>query len=190
MIDFKSKDDVVPSTLIVASLVILTATAIFTLIVPRPQAPTTGPTHAAVRRNTTREAQRSTARAIELEKEAAALLWQGNDQEVTSAVLSLMTERTHQYSLTLASFRPERIQPLPGLIEQRYSAQITGSYLHLANLLAALDASGSKIVLTGAQIAPSGNNSGSVTATIALSAYAPGPAQLPTTTAGGAHGQG
>jgi len=191
MIDFKNRDDVVPSAMILLSIVILAVTAIFMLLAPQPKLKQTAHGFNSKGRNMAKQTDALEEKAAELQKASSARLWTGGAQTVTSAVLAQMTDRSRRYGVTLASFRPQRGQDLPGVSELRFNAQVTGPYVKICDLMGSLDASGGKIALTSVNLAASGANTGSVTATLGLSAYMPSSTVVVTTgKTGGANGQG
>jgi hypothetical protein len=173
MIDFKNRDDVLPSALILLSLVILAGTVIFMLLVPAPT--TTGMKRLQNRQQAKvrRQTEKLTAEAAQSQTDAQKWLWKGDAQAVTSAALAQMTTTTQKYGVGLTSFRPQRAQQLPGVTEMRYNAQVTGPFTKVSDVMAALDATGSKLLLTSVDVAQSGSNNGSVTATLGVSAYMP-----------------
>ena len=191
MIDFKNRNDIVPSALILLSIVILAATAVFMLLVPPPTLKQSTHAFNAKGRNLSKRTAALEAQAADISKASQARLWSGDAQTVTSAVLAQMTDRSRRYGVALASFRPQRGQDLPGLSELRFNAQVTGSYVNVCDLMGSLDASGGRIALTSVNIAASGTNAGSVTATLGLSAYMPSSTVVVASgQTGGANGQG
>lgn len=189
MIDFKNRDDILPSALILLSLIILTATAIFMVVVKAPSTAGLQAKHNREKRKIITQTKRLTTEADAAEKASQPLLWSGDAQSVTSAALALMTAQTRKSGVRLVSFRPQRGQDLAGVSELRYTAQITGKYLSVQDVMSALDATGSKLALTSVDLVTSGSDAHAVSANLGISAYIPNAgASAATVVTGGAHG--
>jgi Tfp pilus assembly protein PilO len=170
MIDFKQKESSGLSTVIVASLVVIVASFGFLLFYPKPKIVTD--TQAAQA-----EVQRKIDASIKSVNTGVSIvspkLWLGNPDTVSSEVLGALTSKANEGSLKLSSFRPQKGQDIAGLMELPFSAQLSGSYESVRDILSALDAPSSKIVLRSAQITATDQGDTEVTAIIGLSAYVP-----------------
>lgn len=188
MISFQRREDILPSVLMIVSVVILAGTLAYMLLVPG--AAHTTHTAASSRRRMvddiaeTRHQTRAARMAIQPR------LWHGNPEFVTASALALLTRQTEKHSLKLTSFRPDRPQEFADMTELRFDVQVAGPYAGLHSLLEAQDARGSKIVLRSVQITASQTTGGgaAVTASLGLSAFVAGPALAGPAVSGGSHG--
>ena len=183
MINFKNQDDVVPSTLILLSILIMAATLIYMVAVPAPSATGIKKTsqHVYMKQITDAKAASHTARAA-----IAPRIWSGDADTVSASVLALLTDQASKSAIKLGAFRPQRATPLSGITEFPYIVQVSGSYTGVRNVMKALDAPDSKVVLRSVQVSSSEDAGAEVTVTLGLSAYVPSdPLLLPN---GGAHG--
>ena len=173
MINFSSREDVLPSILILLSIAMLAGTLAFRLIVPIPTSRAL--THAHVLANRVLLSQFTTAkqRAVTAGAAIEPRLWLGNSDVVSANVLALVTNAARSQALTLAAFRPQRAQALDGIAEIPYSVQVTGTYSGIRGLMNTLDSDNSKVVLRSVQIASSEEAGGAVTASIGLSVFIP-----------------
>ena len=189
MINFKQRDEVLPSALIVLSIVILAATLAYMLLVPPPTAAGMAKGREMSRQKIQDEIDRARARSAQIEKANRARLWQGNVDTVTSAALGKLTDLANRRSLKMTAFRPQRPQELEGVSEIPFSVQISGPYPAVRAMIAALDSSGAKLALRSVQMASSDPATSAVTATLGLSAYiASEPTTPPTRSTGGSRG--
>ena len=193
MISFRRPEDVVPSFLILLSLLILAGTLAYMLVVPKPHV--TGSTGLSAR--TKRRMVDDIALTRKQERVANAAirprLWHSDPQSVTATVLAQMTSLAGRHSSKLTAFRPERSQVFDSVTELRFDAQLTGTYPGIHAIMAELDARGSKVVLRAVQIASSQEADNTVTATLGLSGYLVSdptltPAPAPPVKKGNAHG--
>ena len=170
MINFSRKEDVLPSSLIVLSVLLLAATLAYMLLAPKPSTAATSRNGASRRRmvddiaDTRRQARQTRAAVLPR-------LWQGNPEAVTGRILAQMTTLTGKNSLKLLAFRPGRSQVFDEVTELRFDAQLSGSYAKLHALMDALDAPGSKIALRSVQMTSSQAAGNTVSATLGLSAF-------------------
>ena len=171
MINFKQQDEVLPSALILLSIVLMAGALAF-IWLGKP--------------STTTSISQSTARKVYIQindsktvsknilHEVRPRLWEGNSDTVAVSVLGVLAKATTANSLKLGAFRPQRSQPLACIIELPYTVQITGQYPGIRALMRTLDSKDSKIVLRSIQISSSGEATHEVTASLGLSAYIPG----------------
>jgi Tfp pilus assembly protein PilO len=171
MLNFKQREDILPSTLILLSLIILTVTVVYMLAVPVPTVAGTGLMHAQARHRINLQIDFAKKQQAEAESAIKARVWQGNANTANAGVLSLLTAQTSRSAMTLSAFRPQKPVDLTGITELPYTAQITGTYPAIRTVLAALDADSTKIVLRSVQIDSSEQTTSTVTATIGISAY-------------------
>lgn len=195
MINFKNREELAPSLLALASVLTLLGTLLYMVMVPPPSAAGLAKGRNLSRIKIEEEIETAKKRAAELEQTNLQRLWTGSPEAVTAAVLDTLTKQAATRSLKLTAFRPQRTQPLNGLTELPFSVQVSGPYTKVREVLSSLDAPGSRLALRSVQIASADAASSSVTATLAISAYLPGPAAAPatatgarTTTGGGSRG--
>ena len=171
MISFRRREDIAPSALILLSIILLTGTLLYMLLVPPPSVAG----QVAAREQAMQQLQRETADAKRQARQAQAALgsrlWHGDSDTISAAVLALLTEQTRQHALKLGAFRPQRPQALSGVTDLPISVQITGPYPRVQAVMAALDAPNTSVALRSAEIAASDETSDAVTATLGVSAY-------------------
>jgi hypothetical protein len=171
MIDFKQKDKVVPSALIVIALVIMAGATVFDRLFPVPAGAAVGTHHSLTRRTMSKDTKMAETDGEKARKALMPKLWQGNSENVSAGVLALLTNASNQHSLKLGAFRPQRPQPLGAITELPYTVQVNGPYPGIRTVMTSLDATNSKIVLRSAQIASSEQGTNAVSATLGVSAY-------------------
>ena len=180
MINFRQRDDVIPSALILCAIVILAATLAYMLLVPKPSVARLERGRERGRRQILREITDTRTRTKQAQAAVAPRLWQGDPNTVSSAVLALLTQQARHHALKLGAFRPERPQALGGVTELPFSVQVSGPYPKVQAVMTSLDGGKSRVVLRAVQVASSEETSDVVTATLGLSAYlALDPAILP-----------
>ena len=171
MINFKNKDEVLPSLLIVLSLLIFLG-CLVSMVFFKP--PTTAGVAAGRQRSIStiqKEIATSEQRAQEAQVSVRTRLWQGDPEAVTAAVLAQLTRQTNQSGVQLVAFRPQKLQALEGVSELPFSVQLTGSYPKVRALVAALEVSSSRLVVRSFQFASTDGASDAITATVGVSAY-------------------
>jgi hypothetical protein len=171
MINFKNKDDVGPSALILLSILVLLGALIYMVFVPPPT------TKGLVKRfESSRLKLVEETDALETRGEQARLanqsrLWESEPQKVTASVLAQLTHEAALQKLKLAAFRPQRTQRLESLTEVPFTVQVSGPYSAVRQFTAMIDAANSKLALRSFQLASSDGASDAVTATLGVSAY-------------------
>jgi hypothetical protein len=174
MINFKNRDEVVPSVLILLSIAILTGSLLFMLLVPKPTTAGLANGSDRSRRQVRAEAEKAKERSKVAEAAVRPRLWNGTSDSVTGAVLALLAQQAQHRSLKIGAFRPQKQQTLSGLTELPYSVQVSGPFLSVRAFLSALDSGTSKLALRSVQIASADGKTSLVTATVGLAAYVPG----------------
>ncbi|HEY3330193.1 MAG TPA: type 4a pilus biogenesis protein PilO [Capsulimonadaceae bacterium] len=168
MINFKNKDEILPSTIILLSIIIMAATLAFMLLVPTPKP--IKPNYKSLRDYTKRIASAKASQHTFRER-IAPRIWSGDADTVSASVLSLLSNRANEKGVKLGAFRPQRAQPLAGVTEFPFIVQVTGSYSGVHGIMASLDAPGSRVVLRSVQVSSSQDAGTEVTVTLGLSAY-------------------
>jgi len=197
MISFQRREDVVPSVLVILSILVLACTLAYMLLIPKPSAAGSARAWTSSRRRIADDIADTRRQARLAQMTVRPRLWRGDPEAVTATILAQLTGQTGKHLLKLTAFRPERPQVFEEVTEVRFDIQVAGPYAGVHYLLGALDAPGSKIVLRSVQIAPAAAAANAVTATLGLSAFVVSdPALLPPPTPhalnlgvkGGAHG--
>ncbi|MBC7808298.1 MAG: type 4a pilus biogenesis protein PilO [Akkermansiaceae bacterium] len=171
MIDFKRRDDILPSSLILAAILMLLGTLLYMVLVPTPSTAGLAKGRDLSRRKIAKEIETARARADELEKTNRAYLWNESAESVTARVLGDITAQARRKSLKMTAFRPQRPQTLETLTELPFSVQLSGPYPAVRDVVAAMNTPRSRIALRSLQMASSDGASSAVTATVAFSAY-------------------
>jgi Tfp pilus assembly protein PilO len=197
-ISFKRPEDMVPSVMILLSIVILAATLAFMLLSPVPTVASVQKSHRLARIKLVNQVADLNRAADNAEKEAKTRVWPGDAESVSTAILGNLTTQANRLSLKVAAFRPQRTVLLDGLTELPFSVQVSGPYAKVRKVIASFDTATSKVAVESAQIASSSQStSNDVTATLTLAAYLPNqPAPVATppartvtvTVTGGPHG--
>lgn len=185
MISFQRREDIVPSVLMILSILVLAGTLAYMLLVPKPSAAAGARASTSSRRRMVDDIA-DTRKQTRLARAAVRpRLWHGDPEAVTATVLAQLTQQTGHRALKLAAFRPDRPRAFEEVTELRFDAQVSGPYAGLHSLLDSLDARESKVVLRSVQITLSQTAGSTVAATLGLSAFvATGPAPPPARTAG------
>ena len=171
MINFKRRDEILPSSLILAAILMLVGTLLYMLLVPVPTTAGLAKGRNLSRHKITKEIDTVKARAVELEKANAAYVWNDTADAVTANILNNITAQAKRKSLKMTAFRPQRPQTLESLTELPFSVQLSGPYPAVRDVVAALNNAKSKIALRSLQMASSDGGSSAVTATLGFSAY-------------------
>ncbi|BDI31630.1 hypothetical protein CCAX7_36810 [Capsulimonas corticalis] len=190
MINFKNRDEILPSALILLSIVLMSAALLYILLVPAPTVASAERAHRLMRRRILRDTTTATLRTRSSQAAAAPRLWPGDPRSVTSAVLAQLTDNARQQGVSLTSFRPQRGQTLDGVAELRYTAQLSGSYPQVRGVLASFDAKNGKTALRSVDMSAGGAKANVVTATVGLSAYLPATETVIATVQSGGGGNG
>ena len=170
MINFREPQFLVPSVLIVLSIAIMTGTLFYMVFVPPPSVAGLARGRAASLQEMEREIQSAKARTAQARQQIAPLVWTGNTDTISGAVLERLTAQARQRALSISAFRPQRTQDVGGVTELPFTVQLSGTYRSVHAVMNSLDAPGSRVVLRSAQIASSATGTG-VTATLGLTAY-------------------
>ena len=171
MINFKRRDDVLPSSMILASILMLLGTLLYMIFVPVPSTAGLAKGRDLSRRTITKEIETTRARADELEKTNQVYLWNDTAESVTASVLGNITAQSRRKALKMTAFRPQRPQTLESLTELPFSVQLSGPYLAVRDVVSVLNTPQSKIAMRSLQMSSSDGGSSAVTATLAFSAY-------------------
>lgn len=193
LINFQRRDDVVPSVLVILSVVVLAGTLAFMLLIPKPGAAGSARAWTSSRRRIADDIADTRRQSRRAQATLRPRVWRGDPEAVTATILAQLTEQTGSHRLKLTAFRPERPQVFEQVTELRSDVQVAGPYAGVKALMNSLDSSESKVALRSVQITLSPTAQNAVTATLALSAFVvTDPTLLPSPTPrarqGGPHG--
>ncbi|MDR3707041.1 MAG: hypothetical protein P4L33_01975 [Capsulimonadaceae bacterium] len=170
MINFKKQDEIVPSAINLASILLMIGTLAFFWLAPNPASNS----HAAKRRQMQWQIVDAKNRSSDALEAARPRLWTGDVDTVSADVLGVLTKATVSRSLKLSAFRPQRSVVVGDIVEMPYTVQLSGAYPKIREVARVLDGKGSKIALRSMQVSASGEATNNVTVTLGLSAYVPG----------------
>ena len=170
-LNFKDKTLVIPSAIIVASLVILVAALLVGLFVPLPSTNGVAKSPELQLKDLNHQITMLQTQEQTAGQTIAARTWQGSQNDVSAAILANLTAQAKLEGLAVGSFRPQRTTDLNGVTELPYAVQITGPYPGVRLMMRSLDSPKSKVVLRSAQITAATNSTTDVAATLGLSAY-------------------
>ena len=171
LINFRQQSDVVPSVLILLSILILAGTLITMLVVHKPSVAGVTRGRELSRQKLVTEIADVKARTKQTQALIGPHLWTGDPQTVTAAVLTQLTKQTGMHAVKLTAFRPQRSLVFAGTTELLFSVQMSGSYPAVRAVISSLDAADSKVVLGSIQIASAEGVVSSVSATLVVSAF-------------------
>jgi Tfp pilus assembly protein PilO len=171
MLNFRNKDEILPSALIALSLLVLAATLAYMMLEPAPSAAGVAKGRERSKRQIQTEIDRAKAKTEKAQETYNDRLWTGNADTVVAQTLAQLTARAAHHRLQMAAFRPQKPKNLGSLTEMPCSVQVSGPYPAVVAFLGSLDAKGTRIALRSAQVAASDAATGAVTATVGLSVY-------------------
>lgn len=174
MINFKNKDEALPSALILAAIVTLAATFAYMILVPKPTVAGVAKGRQRSVRQIEEQIEQAKTRSKESEALAATRVWDGNQDEVLAQVLAQLTVRAQRSKVTMAAFRPQKPLPLTGVTELPCSVQVSGPYETVLAFLGTLDEPSSRVALRSVSVASSDGATSAVTATLGVSVYCQG----------------
>jgi Tfp pilus assembly protein PilO len=171
MLNFRNKDEILPSALIALSLLLLLATLTYMLLVPAPSAAGIAKGRERSKRQIQTEIARAKVKTAKAKEAYAARLWTGSADTILADTLARLTTRAAHHRLQMAAFRPQKAKALGALTELPCSVQVSGPYPAVVAFLGSLDAKGTQIALRSAQVTAADAATGAVTATLGLSVY-------------------
>ncbi len=170
-LNFKDKTLVIPSAIIVVSLMVLVVALLVGVLVPLPSTNGLAKSPELQLKDLNHQITMLQVQEQTAGQTIAARTWQGSQNDVSAAILANLTAQAKQEGLAVGSFRPQRTTDLNGVTELPYAVQITGPYPGVRLMMRSLDSSQSKVVLRSAQITAATNSTTDVAATLGLSAY-------------------
>ena len=171
MLNFRNKDEILPSALIALSLLVLAATLAYMLLVPPPSAAGVAKGRERSKRQIQTEIAKAKAKTAKAKAGYGNRLWSGSADAVLAQTLAQLTTRADRHGLKVAAFRPQKPKPLGSLTELPCTVQVSGPYPTVVAFLSSLDAKGTRVALRSAQIAAADGATGAVTAMLGLSVY-------------------
>jgi hypothetical protein len=168
---FQNPEERLPNTLFLAAVLLLFASLLYMVFVPRPSVAGLTPGKERSRKKLEAEIEQAKRRTREATTATRPRLSAGEPQKLTAQTLSRLTQLARARGLTLGGFRPQRPKSLPGLIELPYSVQLRGPFPAVRGFMTDLDAPGGRLVLRSLQLAASDGDTSAVTATIGISAF-------------------
>jgi len=171
MLNFRNKDEILPSALIALSLLILAATLAYMLLVPPPSAAGIAKGRERSKRQIQAEIVKAKAKAAKAKAGYEGHLSSGSADAVLAQTLAQLTTRANRYHLKMGAFRPQKAKLLGSLTELPCTVQVSGPYPTVVSFLSSLDAKGTRVALRSAQIAAADGATGAATAMLGLSVY-------------------
>jgi hypothetical protein len=171
MISFKTQKEAIPSVVILVSLAIIVLVPALSALYPVMSAATASTMAKAQRNHLFTEILIERKEASQASAAVGAHLWKGDSNHVASQVMGVITNDALANQVKLTAFRPQRAIDLNGVSEQPYTVQLAGQYSGIRAIMRDLDDSKSKIVLRSVQLNSSEETTGTVTATLGISAY-------------------
>jgi hypothetical protein len=174
MINFRQKNEVMPSALILVSLIALTLTFAFYGWIWWVNTHPTGITARASELRLHRMQEETT----DIKNQQAAALrfiapkvWSGDVEQVSASVLAQLTAECKQQNVTIGSFRPSKPTMINGVTELPFTVQMTGAYKGLHAVLSSIDAPVSRVVLQSAQITSAQVSKNTLTANLEMASF-------------------
>ena len=171
MISFKTRADILPSTITLLAILILCGALLYTLLVPLPQYSSIDAVRTVKRAKMTNDILFYQKRQNEALAAISPRVWNGTTNHVIASVLALVTSNSDRQAVKLTAFRPQRTQDLDGVTELPFTIQLAGSYPAIRQVMRTLDSGGNKVVLRSVQVNASEQITNSVTATLGISTY-------------------
>lgn len=171
MINFKQREFILPSALMLLSILVLGGTLAYMLLVPEPNAAGVVKGRAASRRKIEGEIEQAKERNRAMQQQVRPRLWEGNTEAITASVLAKITNEVNRRNLRMTAFRPQKPQMLENLTELPYTVQLAGPFPAVRETIRTFDAPGSKLAVRSLQIASADGASSEVTASLAVCAY-------------------
>ncbi len=151
-LNFKDKTLVIPSAIIVVSLMVLVVALLVGVLVPLPSTNGLAKSPELQLKDLNHQITMLQTQEQTAGQTIAARTWQCSQNDVSAAILANLTAQAKQEGLAVGSFRPQRTTDLNGVTELPYAVQITGPYPGVRLMMRSLDSSQSKVVLRSAQI--------------------------------------
>ena len=171
MINFKDRQDVGPSAVIAASLLLLLVTLVYMVVVPKPTSAGLASGRARSLKKLRMDTANAQASGESSRARTAERLYEGDEENVTARVLAGLNGRAQRVNVQIAAFRPQKAQPIAGVVELPLTLTVTGPYPRLLAFLKTLQTADSKVVLRSVQAAAAGGATNAVTATVGVSVF-------------------
>lgn len=174
MIDFRRKDMVPASSIMVVAILVLFGTFIFMAWYQFISPPNTKGLKARVLKEG-RQVQEATMIAKAKYAKAKAIVdantWSGTPDEVAPAAMAKLSSLARANGVKLTAFRPQRSAEAGPLTSQPYLLTLEGTFPSVVQLTRQIDKPGTKLSVNLVQINASSEDENSVTATVGVVAY-------------------
>lgn len=174
MINFRQKHEVLPSALILISLIVLALTLCYYLYITFDRSAAKFQ-YTSMDERKLQQLQLDTAN-LKLQEDSALGsiapdVWSSNVEQVSAAVLARLTDVSTQHGVTITSFRPSKPTPINGVTQLPFTVQMSGPYQGIQAVLASIDAPSSKVALQQIQLASAQASQGTVTTNVDMAAF-------------------
>ncbi|MFZ4508335.1 MAG: type 4a pilus biogenesis protein PilO [Fimbriimonas sp.] len=180
MINFKDKNAVGFSSLIVLAILVLATTLAVMLFLPKP----TDKGIAKQRRDKELELklskQQASDRLAELKASINSRIWDLPADQIGPGALSKVSQAAAAHKLKIVAFRPQRANEAEDLIQLPYLVTLDGPYLSVLGFVQDIQAKENKLAVNLVQLASADGASNRVTASVSLMAYQKPPLAKPT----------
>ncbi|MBB6053046.1 hypothetical protein [Armatimonas rosea] len=174
LINFKNPQEVGPSAVTLAALLILAGSLAYMLFVPKATTDGLARGKERSRKQILEQIESAQASGQAAQAATAGKLWQGDTDTISAAILAQLTQEANLLKVKVSAFRPQRTLTLPELTELPFTVQLAGPYPAIQAFAASFDRPSSKLALRSIQLASSDASSDAVTATLGISAYVSG----------------
>ena len=171
MMNFRDKNQALPSGLLVVALLITLGTAPYISFVP---VPTTASVAASEKKKTGEDRANITRAQTNLHEKLTMVgnyAFNGQEQDADSTTLALVTKLTLNRNLKLVGFRPQRAADAGQLTQLPYLVSVSGKFPDVLAFTNDLEAKGTRLSVNLAQMAASDTSTDDVTANLNLVGY-------------------
>ena len=171
MMNFRDKNQALPTTLLGLALVIATGAVLYMALVPVPTTQSVKSDeqkHSNDDRRNTGKAQRDLHDELTVISDNA---FNGQEQDADSAILDLVTKLTAKRNVKLVGFRPQRTVDAGQLTQLPYIVSVSGSFPNIIAFTGDLEAKGTKLAVNTVQMAASDTSTDNVTGNISVVGY-------------------
>lgn len=171
MINFKNRAEVLPSAIILCSILILLGTLGFMIFVPAPGVAGQALKNENNKRKLENDIDSAKQRTQEAKAAVAARVWSGTQDAVMASVMAKLSQRSAAGHVQISAFRPQKPVVVQNMSELPFTVQISGTYPTVLRFLNGLDTPENKMALRSIQIASADGATSAVNATAGLSVY-------------------
>ncbi len=185
MIDFKNKDELPTTVVMLASVVVMAAAVGFMQFVPKPTVPSQAQNRAQERKID--NATKGMEAAIDTAKQnlQAVYTWPGTPESVGPVALKQVNGLLQNRHLKLVGFHSQKSIEQPNITLIPFVVSVEGGFTSVMAFTKDLEKSGTKLVVNLLQVANADQTTDKVTASIGITAYQlPQPATTDSSTTG------